>query len=364
MTPALRRSLALQREQYAGPVLLYDLAAVRARIERLHALEERHRCRFLFAGKAFGHPQVWSFLAHHGVGLDLSNEGELAQLSENFAGWNRCLVSVTGPNPGLLSRWMKKVDGTLIVNVDSSLQYRGIQSELGEHVKLGARIALGCAARGKATRFGIAPTDEALSELSADPRFCGLHCHIGNEDNGSDTYLEIASSLLRVRERFGLRVRYLNLGGGLHLLQDSGIPLLLERLRAFVPMEIELFFEPGSFWFGGAGYAMTEVLDVRRDPDLVVLDISRECHLRWSTPRLLVPPANGASRRRILFVGPTCYEADVIGSFQVPEAANGTFPVRRGDRLIFSCVSSYSASWNTGFNGIAPAQVVFHGIDE
>ena len=48
---------------------------------------------------------------------------------------------------------------------------------------------------------------------------------------------------------------------------------------------------------------------------LRVLELSRSCHLRWSQPELVAPPPRTGAGRRVLFVGPTCYEDDVLGEW-------------------------------------------------
>jgi diaminopimelate decarboxylase len=57
--------------------------------------------------------------------------------------------------------------------------------------------------------------------------------------------------------------------------------------------------------------------------------------------------------RPTLFVGPTCYEEDVIGEWKVA-------PVQcaKGTRVVLGNVSGYALAWNTSFGGVPPAAVM------
>ena len=57
--------------------------------------------------------------------------------------------------------------------------------------------------------------------------------------------------------------------------------------------------------------------------------------------------------RVVLWVGPTCYEEDVLGEWTVEPAA---FPV--GAKIVVAGVAGYALAWNTGFGGVLPAAVV------
>ena len=158
-------------------------------------------------------------------------------------------------------------------------------------------------------------------------------------------------------------VRYLNLGGNLECLSPVEVDKLLRRLREFVLPDIEIIFEPGSFWFQGARHAVCKVLAVEPlfdDGCRVVVDMSRDCHLRWSEP-CLIHEINPGAAQTILFFGPTCHEGDLLGAFRVPRRADGSCAISQGDCLLFGAVDAYSSAWNTSFNGIEKAHMLVYG---
>ncbi|MGN6105919.1 MAG: hypothetical protein ACTHU0_12505, partial [Kofleriaceae bacterium] len=147
--------------------------------------------------------------------------------------------------------------------------------------------------------------------------------------------------------------RFLDVGGAWHAVAD--LPSALRELRAAIPAEIELILEPGRAIAEGAGFAAGRVVVAREldDRPLRVVDLSRICHLRWSQVELIGRPPHPGAGRTTLFVGPTCFEEDVVGEWTVEPAA-----FEQGARLALRNVSGYAVAWNTGFGGVPPADVV------
>ncbi|MBC7975030.1 MAG: hypothetical protein H7138_08600 [Myxococcales bacterium] len=146
--------------------------------------------------------------------------------------------------------------------------------------------------------------------------------------------------------------RFVDLGGAWHAVAD--LPAALRTVRAALPA-IEIFIEPGRLIAEGAGFACSRIAAARAldDRGLCVLELSRVCHLRWSQPDLVAPPPRTGAGQVTLFAGPTCYEDDVLGEWTVEPAQ---FPT--GGRAVLRNITGYAVAWNTGFAGIAPADVV------
>jgi diaminopimelate decarboxylase len=122
-----------------------------------------------------------------------------------------------------------------------------------------------------------------------------------------------------------------------------------------VPAGVEIIVEPGRTFAVGAGFACGRVCAARGlgDRELRVVDVSRACHLRWSQPELVGYPPRPGEGRGVLFVGPTCYEEDVVGEWTVDPSQ---WPI--GARVVLRDVTGYAVGWNTGFGGVPPADVV------
>ena len=165
--------------------------------------------------------------------------------------------------------------------------------------------------------------------------------------------LATARAALAAAEDAGVMPRFVNLGGAWHAIAD--LASSLAGLRAALPRPVELIIEPGRRIAEAAGFACGRVAAARDldDRALRVLELSRSCHLRWSQPVLVAPPPRTGAGRRVLFVGPTCYEDDVLGEWTVEP---DRFPA--GSRVVLRHVTGYAVAWNTGFGGVAPADIV------
>jgi diaminopimelate decarboxylase len=210
------------------------------------------------------------------------------------------------------------------------------------------------------SRFGLDVDPErlraAIRELAhaAGARPVGLHVHHGAVAATSDErFAATARDACAAAADAGVTPRFLNLGGAWHAIAD--LASALPRIRAALPLPVELIIEPGRRVADAAGFACGRIAAVRAldDRELRVVELSRCCHLRWSQPELVAPPPRTGAGRRVLFVGPTCYEDDVLGEWTTEP---DRYPA--AGRAVVRHITGYAVGWNTGFAGIAPADVV------
>jgi len=343
---------------YRGPELAFDLSLVAERVQRAQQLEQRHGCRFMLAVKAFAHPRVLELFASHGLGFDISNRGEFEAVVR--AGAVASKLSLTGPllhtvfSGGVAPHAVQGMQ----VNVSSWEEYERLPKDLP--IVLGMRLNGSAGARSGSSRFGLAPAPlERVQAIARDPRFRGVHMHVNNDKPGYASKVDAALTWLSLT---GVHIEYLNLGGGLEHFSLDELEALVASIRTRLPPETTLQFEPGEFWAHGGGHARTRVLEVSPNylPDAhkVTLDISRVCHLQWSTPAVLLRQEGWqGDTERVVFYGCTCLDRDIVTAAELPRDRGGELMIRAGDELILSNVSSYSAMWNREFNGIAAAPV-------
>jgi diaminopimelate decarboxylase len=209
------------------------------------------------------------------------------------------------------------------------------------------------------SRFGLDGDAAAIGELAraAHPRAVGLHVHHGPViATTADRFVATARSVTDAAAAAGVAPRFLNLGGAWHGIAD--LAGALAALREALPAPIELLIEPGRRVTDGAGFACSRIAATRTlaDRSLCVLELSRACHLRWSHPELVARPPRTGAGRATLFVGPTCYEEDVVGEWTIEPAHFAL-----GGRAVLRNITGYALAWNTGFAGIAPAEVQMFG---
>ena len=354
MRADLPPAIATAIEHATRPALVFD----RARIERnaiaISAAARDASITCLFAAKSFPHHVIRELAAHHFDGFDAASATELAELPPAR------IVSIADPTgrAGASARAER-----VIVSCDTVEQVRAAPA----HAEIAIRISMSLTGRDPAigviqdgsghrrSRFGLVLDLERRAAgiqamlAAAAGRPVGVHVHHGAVTATSpERFVATLQAVLAVADQ----PRFLNLGGAWHGIAE--LAPALQTIRAAVPREIELIIEPGRALVDEAGFACGRVMVAREldDRALRVLDLSRICHLRWSQVELVGVPPRAAACRKVVLVGPTCFEDDVIGEWTVERE------LEVGARVIVRCVTGYAVAWNIGFHGVPAADVV------
>jgi len=367
--PDLPAAIATAIERCERPSLVFDLARIDANLAAIAGAARAAGITALFAAKSFPHPAVRALAAARLAGFDVASPGEIADVVGVAALGGRTL-SVADPSGRAIAAvagWR----GRLMVSCETVAQVDAAPPHAEIAIRMSASLtgrdpAVGAILDGsghRRSRFGIdtdpASMRDAIGELAraAHPRPVGLHVHHGAvAATSSERFIATAHAMLAAATAAGVVPRFVDLGGAWHAIAD--LPRCLLEIRAALPPPLEIVIEPGRIVADGAGFACGRVA-VAREFDgraLRVVELSRICHLRWSQPELVAPPPRTGLGRTTLFVGPTCYEEDVLGEWTVEPA---WFPP--GERAILRNITGYALAWNTGFGGSVPADVVLLG---
>lgn len=331
----------------------------RERLERnVRAIAEAARAEnitVLFAAKSFPHPDVLALVHHHFDGMDAASPEEAHAVPGD------CVLSVADPS-GRAAEVAAAHRGRLIVSCETVEQITRAPAHAEIAIRLSASLtardpAVGAVLDGsghRRSRFGldVAQSRALLRTMvsAAGERRVGLHVHHGPVTaTAPERFLATARAVMDVAHDAELEPAFLDLGGAWHGVGTSAFAELRRQIA------VELIIEPGRAITDGAGFARGSVLVAREldDRPLFVLDLSRICHLRWSQVELVAQAPHPGEGRRALFVGPTCYEDDVVGEWTVTPDR-----FRAGAPVVLSGVSGYAVAWNHGFGGVAPAEVV------
>lgn len=353
-----------------GPALVFGLQAVEQRMRWLAETAATHAVTPLLAVKTCTRTPCLELAQRHLGGYDISNLNEYSVLPENLQGK---LVSLTGPVPQRDLGAFAMRGNELLATLDSTVQLdRFFEQPVvcpyvlrvrGPDLLRGAQPA--DPAFYPVTRFGFS-IDE-LAGVLQDPRVrehppAGLHVHHGSEMNRQSTFSLMIARLAELVRALGIEPRFMNIGGGWHELGQAEIETVLAGARRAFPQPCRVLIEPGRWYADTAGYAVGTIVNSVQEGAIqrCTLDLSARCHLHWSRPRLLhfTDPAYGQGRI-VQFYGASCYESDLIGRYVVPCAGDPTEKgsLVPGARVVFGNISTYSAEWNTSFNGIAAAAV-------
>lgn len=328
--------------------LVFDLQALAANMRALATAARAARISPLFAMKSFPRPELIALAAEHLDGFDVASPGELAMVSA------RGILSIVDPSGSTPAPHGRRV----LVGCDTVEHVRATPRHAELALRISASItgrdpAIGALLEGtghRMSRFG-ASTREEVAELvaAAGDRPLGIHLHHGPVTaTSAERFIATARAAIELLNR---EPAFMNLGGAWHGIADHAAAFA--EIRAAFP-SLELFVEPGRAYAAGAGFATGRVLGSRELADRIVrvVELSRVCHLRWSQPDLVAPPPRAEHRHKVMFVGPTCYEEDVIGEWIVE-------PADVDRRIVLRNITGYAVGWNTSFGGIAAADTVF-----
>ena len=328
--------------------LAFDLARVDANMQRIAAAARAHAIRALFAAKSFPHPRVLELAASRLDGFDVASPGELVHAT-------RGIVSVADPTGAAIAA---ATGARVIVACETIEQVRAAPRGAEIAIRISASItgldpAIGAVLDGsghRRSRFGLddRASIAAVRDAAAGRRV-GVHVHHGPvTPTSADRFIATARAAIELAD---FEPAFIDLGGAWHGIADFAEAFA--AIRVAFSRSIELFVEPGRAYAEGSGFACGIVRAARSlgDRELRVVDLSRACHLRWSTFELVARAPHPGRGRRMLVVGPTCYEEDVLGEWTVERE-------QFDERVIVRGISGYALAWNCGFGGIAPADVV------
>ena len=314
-------------------------------MRRVAAAAKAANIRALFAMKSFPHPRVRELAAAHLDGFDVGSAGELRDTPAC------ALISIADPSGGAIAH--APTSGRVIVACETLEQVRAAPA----HAEIAIRVSASITGRDPAigavlevsghrrSRFGLDDRAQIASlAREAGGRRIGLHVHHGPiTATSAERFLATARAALALCD---FEPAFVDLGGAWHGIVD--LAAAFAELRAALPME--LVVEPGRLYAEGAGFATGRVLTSRALSDriLAVCELSRICHLRWSQVELVARAPRPGEGRKVQYVGPTCFEEDVIGEWIVEP----------GERLVVAGVSGYALAWNTSFGGVPPADVI------
>ncbi|MBL0214296.1 MAG: hypothetical protein IPQ07_10455 [Myxococcales bacterium] len=347
------------------PSLIFSAARLEQNVRALAGAARAAGITTLFALKSFPHPEVRALVARHLDGFDAASADEVRDAVAAGATGVLSIADPSGRAVEAAAGWR----GRLIVSCETVEHVMAAPARAEIAIRISASLtgrdpAVGAVLDGsghRRSRFGQLGHDTGRAQVeamvkAAGGRPIGLHVHHGQVTaTSAERFIATAHAVLAYAE---ITPRFLDLGGAWHGITD--LPRAFAELRAALPAELELIVEPGRLVTAGAGFARGTVLVAREleDRPLRVLDLSRICHLRWSQVELVTAAPHPGEGRRALFVGPTCYEDDVIGEWSITPAQ---LPV--GAPVVLRGVTGYAVAWNTSFGGVPAAEVVIGDAD-
>ena len=379
-------------KKYGTPLYVYSQTAIERRFDELRRdfLDRWPGSRVAYGAKAFCTTGMCRLVERAGMCVDVVSGGEL--YTALAAGFPPERIEFNGNNklPGELELAVDRGVGRIIVDGAHELEaIEALCAARGKRMKVLYRVTPGVKADShdyivtgkKDSKFGF-PLDEdviypAVERAVAAPHvdFLGFHFHIGSQLFDASPYLQAVEAVLelvrQVRDRFGVRVSELNLGGGFGITYTTEerrpyryyLDPMLERIAAcFDALELPrpaVVIEPGRSIVGDAALslytvgAIKEIAGVRK---YVAVDGGMTDNPRYALyqSRYTVYHAHkSGSMERFDVVGRCCETADIIQpGVELPG------DTCRGDILAVCTTGAYNYSMASNYNRLPRPAVV------
>ncbi|WP_312913923.1 diaminopimelate decarboxylase [Stutzerimonas nitrititolerans] len=357
-------------QRFGTPTYVYSRAHIEAQYRAYADALSGMPHLVCFAVKANSNLGVLNVLARLGAGFDIVSRGELERVLAAGGQPERIVFSGVGKTRDDMRRALEV--GVHCFNVESTDELERLQlvaAELGVIAPVSLRVNPDVDAGThpyistglKENKFGIAIADAEAVYARADElsnlKVVGVDCHIGSQLTTLPPFLDALDRLLALIDRLavrGIRIRHLDLGGGLGVrYRDEQPPLAGDYIKA-VRQRIEgrdlaLVFEPGRSIVANAGLLLTRVeyLKHTEHKDFAIVDAAMNDLIRpalyqaWMDV-VPVQPRNGEVRHYDI-VGPICETGDFL-------AKERPLALAEGDLLAVRSAGAYGFVMSSNYN--------------
>ncbi|RBP74921.1 diaminopimelate decarboxylase [Marinobacter nauticus] len=358
-------------ERFGTPAYIYS----RATLERHYrAYDEALKNRphlVCYAVKANSNLAVLNVLARLGAGFDIVSAGELERVLRAGGDAGKVVFSGVGKQEWEMKRALEA--GVRCFNVESDTELdrlNKVAGELGVKAPISLRVNPDVDAGThpyistglKENKFGIdiaeAPAVYARAASLPNLDIHGVDCHIGSQLTSVSPFLDALGRVLSLIDTLaeqGIRIRHLDMGGGLGVTYNQETPpqpadyvkALNERLG---DRELELVLEPGRSIAANAGVLVTRVefLKCTEHRNFAIIDAAMNDLIRpalYSAWQAIIPvqPHQDSEERPWDLVGPVCETGDFLGK-------DRALRLKAGDLLAVRSAGAYGFVMASNYN--------------
>lgn len=365
-------SLTAIARRVGTPAYVYSAAAIRDAYGRLDRAFASHPHHIHYALKANSTLAIARLLRDLGSHVDANSGWEIELALRAGFEPQRVVFTGVGKTPEELARAVAL--NVWAINVESAGELERLArlaADRGTRARVALRVNPDIDSRThphistglKANKFGM-PIEHASAiyrEMASHRslHLAGIHVHLGSQIVTLDPLRRAAEAVVALARELcdaGIRLEYLDLGGGLGISYDGEpAPDSVAYAEALVPVVrdtgLSLVLEPGRLLVGAAGALVTSVVDVKQFPGgrrFVVLD--------GGMTELMRPALYGAFHRIAAIttrpgpevacdiVGPVCESSDVFGRDRhMP-------PLEPGDFVAVLDAGAYGSAMASNYN--------------
>jgi diaminopimelate decarboxylase len=358
-------------EQFGTPTYIYS----RATLERhWHAFDDAFsglsHC-VCYAVKANSNLAVLNVLARLGSGFDIVSGGELSRVIAAGGQANKIVFSGVGKTESEIEYALAQ--GIRCFNVESIPELSRINdvaSRLNKIAPISIRVNPDVDAQThpyistglKENKFGIAIELAESVYLQAQQmshiEITGIDCHIGSQLTSVTPFVDALKRvliLIDALEQAGIRIKHLDIGGGLGITYNNETPPTpAEYAQALKPLlagrDLEILMEPGRAIAGNAGILVTRVEYIKQteDRNFAIVDAAMNDLVRpalyqsWMAIET-VKQDETIEKQNYDIVGPVCETGDFLGK-------NRSLGIKAGDLLFIRSAGAYGFTMSSNYN--------------
>jgi len=338
-----------------------------------------------FAMKSNSNMAILKLFALEGAGVDIVSGGELFRALRGGIEPEKIVYSGVGKRAEDMAYALES--GILLFNAESTqeiLLLNEVAGKLGKKARASIRVNPDVDPRThpyistglKENKFGIdirkSLEDYLMAAGLKNLQVSGVSCHIGSQLTEVRPFVDALGrlkDLIRKLRDAGIRIDYLDLGGGLGITYDKEAPPHPREYAGAIREELDmneltLILEPGRVIMGNAGILVAKVLYTKsgEDKHFIIVDAAMNDLIRPSLYGSYhgIEPVKITDRPRMKadVVGPVCETGDFFARDREVEAFES------GDLMAVMSAGAYGFSMSSNYNSRPRAAEVMVKGDE
>ncbi|HCR45265.1 MAG TPA: diaminopimelate decarboxylase [Marinobacter hydrocarbonoclasticus] len=358
-------------ETHGTPCFIYSRATLERHLRVYQEAMEDLPHLICFAVKANSNLAVLNVLGRMGAGFDIVSGGELERVIAAGGDPGKVIFSGLGKSTAEIEQALHA--GIRCFNVESEAELTRINEIALAHgtqapvsIRVNPDVDAGThpyiSTGLKENKFGIdiaeAPAVYARAASLPNLDIHGVDCHIGSQLTSVSPFLDALDRVLSLIDTLaeqGIRIRHLDMGGGLGVTYNQETPpqpadyvkALNERLG---DRELDLVLEPGRSIAANAGILVTRVefLKCTEHRNFAIIDAAMNDLIRpalYSAWQAIIPvrPHQDSEERPWDLVGPVCETGDFLGK-------DRALRLKAGDLLAVRSAGAYGFVMASNYN--------------
>lgn len=373
-------------DTHGTPIFVYDEDGIRAQAQRLNkafAWTQKYNTgqQNFFAVKATPTPAILRVLHDEGMGFDCSSRPELSMIKQNGLGDTGISYS-SNNTPSENYKFAHELGA--IINVDKMAYVQQVEQALGGLPKqMSIRLNPGDLREGNdiighpvESKFGARPDQviEALQRMrDGGVERVGVHTMVISAETRVESFVETAQILTDLvssaKKEHGIRIDYLNIGGGLGINYHPNDPevdveAIAEAIRKVLEtLNIPIYTEFGRYITGPHGYLLTRVTHGLQETwqnflevDTSVNNMARLVTVKNAYHHVTVLGKESDPTRPVNIVGSMCTNSDkMLKNVNIPTT------IEASDLLVLHDTGAHARANSHNYNSLLRAgEVLVH----